>query len=756
MLPGLDQRLEGAAWAMIGASDPADGAAGHPQAALRRLIEAIGVARDDVQALGALSPPARARLDLLSEALRPAASTEAWRKREQSLAPEVVEDALAGVSILVAENESEEALAIAIAMRETLETPGKTAALVTPDASVARRVAAELARWDIEVEDSAGRTLGQSEAGGLARLVLQAALIFAPATVNALLANASARASRSRDELKSAARALEIGLFRAAPLTPPIDQPTAAFASARKAASEPHAHPAVARLTDDEWRAAEALLVDIATILAPLRALRRDAPLSAFVAAHRAAVAAIAGEGAEPIGGHGRALESLSGSAELMALFDEWAEAVKETFSCSLSDYCALFDEVVAGERAPARRSSHPRLQILGLLEARLLNFDRVLIAGLDEKTWPPAVETDAFLNRPMREQLGLSAPERRIGQTAHDFVAAMGGGEAILSRAKKRGGEPTVASRFLQRLAAAAGAEATRQAEARGDRYLDFARRLDRPTEVRAVARPEPRPERRLRPIRLSVTRIETLRRDPYAVYAQQILRLEPLNAVGAPAGPSEIGTAWHGVLQAFSQRFPRGPLPGQASETLFALARQAFAPLLADESFAGLVWPNVVKALEWFFGFERERRAEIAVSLVECEGSIDIPEGGGFRLTARADRIDVTTSGEAVLIDYKTGAPPGVNEVKVGFAPQLTLEAAMLARGGFASLGVDDGRRRALRQARRGGWRQGAAGGGQGRGLRGAGRNALCGVDPAGHAIRGSANALSLAPLPQICEPI
>jgi ATP-dependent helicase/nuclease subunit B len=691
VLPGLDQRLDDAAWAMIGAGEPGEGAAGHPQAALRRLIEAIGVARNDVLPLGAISPGGQARLNLLSEALRPAASTEAWRSRDQALAPEAVGEALAGVCILTAENESEEALALAIAMREILETPAKTAALVTPDAGVARRVAAELARWGVEVEDSAGRTLGQSEAGALARLVLQAAIDFTPAALCALFAHAATRISRSRAALESAARALEVGLFRVAPPAPPIDDPGAAFAFARAAASGSHAHPAVRRLTDDDWRAAETLLADVSASLAPLRSLQTNAPLSALVEAHRSAVSAIVGERAAAMERARPALEAIRGGGELTALFDEWAEAAKESFSCSLNDYSALFDEIVAGERAPAGQSSHPRLQILGLLEARLLDFDCVLLAGLDEKTWPPAVETDAFLNRPMREQLGLSPPERRVGQTAHDFVAAMGAGEAILSRAKKRGGEPTVASRFLQRIAAAAGADAITQAEARGERYLAFARGLDQPAEIRPMGRPEPRPAKDRRPVKLSVTRIETLRRDPYAVYAEQILKLNPLNPIGGKAGPSEIGTAWHAVLQAFTETFPPGPLPEDAGEVVVVFAREAFAPLLADESFAGLVWPNIVKALEWFVGFERDRRAEIVESRVECDGRIDIrlSDHESFALTARADRIDVTTSGEAVLIDYKTGAPPGVKEVKVGFAPQLTLEAAMLARGGFPPLG-------------------------------------------------------------------
>ncbi len=193
--------------------------------------------------------------------------------------------------------------------------------------------------------------------------------------------------------------------------------------------------------------------------------------------------------------------EDAHGFEQLTQLMDEWSEAAAGTFPTALNEYAALFDDALAATRAPPASGGHPRLMILGLLEARLLSFDRVLLAGLDETVWPPAVETDAFLNRPMRAALGLSAPERRIGQTAHDFVSALGAREAILSRAKKRGGQPTVASRFLQRMAAAAGPLAMKEPEERGELYLAFARALDRPTYFQPQRRPAPRPAVELRP---------------------------------------------------------------------------------------------------------------------------------------------------------------------------------------------------------------------------------------------------------------
>ena len=287
-----------------------------------------------------------------------------------------------------------------------------------------------------------------------------------------------------------------------------------------------------------------------------------------------------------------------------------------------------------------------------------------------------------------MRAALGLSAPERRIGQTAHDFVAALG----ALRRSSAAPGSGTARrpspSRFLQRIAAVAGEAAIGRARAAGEVYLTLAREIDRPAAFASARPPEPKPPVALRPRQLSVTHIETLRRDPYAIYAERILKLAPLEPIGQTLGPREIGEVWHDALCAFAEKFPAGPLPNDARDWLVALTRERFQPMLADPSFRALAWPRVEHGLEFFLDFERARRHSTARILVEKSGELMIPLRGGasFKLTARADRIDIGADGGAVLVDYKTGAPPGVKEVEVGLAPQLTLEAAMLARGAFA----------------------------------------------------------------------
>jgi ATP-dependent helicase/nuclease subunit B len=678
VLPDLDLALDDAAWRMIGEQAIAT----HPQAGLARLLDAIGASRSDVREIARPPQPLRARGWLVSEALRPADSTDSWRRRSGALAPESIEQALGGVLLIEAADENEEALALAIAMREILESPGKTAALITPDLDLTRRVKAELLRWGVAIADTAGRKIDETAPGVLAKLVLAASQTRQPVEVLALLAHPLARLSRSGREVAAAARALEIGAFRGA-TTSDLGEPERVIAEARSADPRGRENDLRGRLTEADWRVALAVLAGAMSALAPFAALGPSAPLSAHVAAHRAALEAVCRDetGAD-------LLTASPDGARLLALLDEWSDAAPEDLAIEPLDYRALFDKIAAQAPAPDPRNPSGPLQILGLLEARLLCFDVTLIAGLDETIWPPAAETDAFLNRPMRAALGLSAPERRIGQTAHDFAAALGAPQAILSRARKRGGAPTVPSRFLQRIAATAGEAGYGVLRERGDAYLRLARRIDRPATTVAADRPAPKPSVSLRPMSLSVTRIETLRRDPYAIFAERILSLKPLDPIGARASARETGILWHAALADFARSAPLLS-PAAEREWLISAARAKFSSLLRDDSFRLLAWPRIEQGLDFFLGYHRARRPKVARLLIEERGDLMIPlaNGAQFSLTAVADRIEILNDGEISLVDFKTGAAPGVAEVRVGFSPQLTLEAAMVARGGFAN---------------------------------------------------------------------
>ncbi|HXJ02075.1 MAG TPA: double-strand break repair protein AddB, partial [Micropepsaceae bacterium] len=327
----------------------------------------------------------------------------------------------------------------------------------------------------------------------------------------------------------------------------------------------------------------------------------------------------------------------------------------------------------------------HPRLAILGPLEARLLDFDLVILAGLNEGQWPAESATDPWLSRPMREALGLNAPERRTGLAAHDFATLAASRTVLLTRALKENGAPTVPSRWLLRikqLAKGLGRETA--LDARND-LLGWARALNAAPRAPRVARPAPRPPVSARPRSLSITEIETWLRDPYAIYAKHVLHLKPLDGIDLEPGPRERGIAVHAALERFLRTFP-DTLPPEALAHLLQFGEEAFADAGATDAILALWRPRFKRAAAWFLRYEAGRRRLIDRSLVEVKGELDILAGGSFTLRGRADRIDIFADGAASIIDYKTGRAPSHKQINALHTPQLPLEAAMLLQGGFA----------------------------------------------------------------------
>src|SRR3984885_8981303 len=135
----------------------------------------------------------------------PANLTDAWR----SLAPEPAE-ALAGLSRFDCASPQQEAVTVALLLRRKLEEPGATAALITPDRELARRVAAELRRWKIDIDDSAGLPLARTPPGAFLRLVLDlAASELAPVPLLAALKHPLAAGGLAPEEFRELARRLE-------------------------------------------------------------------------------------------------------------------------------------------------------------------------------------------------------------------------------------------------------------------------------------------------------------------------------------------------------------------------------------------------------------------------------------------------------------------------------------------------------------------------------------------------------------------
>ncbi len=693
VLPGLDTALDDAAWALIGgaAEHGSPPIAGHPQFAMHGLLERIGITRSEV--IGLATPDGRETL--VSEALRPAAATDQWRA---SLAAANIglglDRAMATVTVVEAANVEEEALAIAVALREVLTSPTRTAALVTPDRALARRVAVTLRRWHVDADDSGGDPLTATVAGVFARLVAAAALEqLAPVPLLALLKHPLARLGEAEGAHRDAIATLEQAVLRGPRPRPGAHGLAHALATFRaelaklrngEASQIHHAEPR-AKLDDDALARAGALVDRVAAALAPLEnvATAGEQDFAGLAAWHRDAIVQVSLDG----DGAPAAFAGRDGAALEAALSDIAANA--EPFMVAPGDYAELLGLAI-GDRV-VRRSGAPdsRIRIYGPLEARLTGVDRVVIGSLVEGIWPPDPRTDPWLNRPMRHAVGLDLPERRIGLSAHDFAQLMGAGEVFLTRSAKLAGAPTVASRFLQRLAAVAGDVPWREAVARGERYRHLGRSLDQPTAPpRPVSRPQPRPPRAARPMRLSVTEIEHWLRDPYTIYARHILKLPQLDRVDEPPGAADRGSAIHAAVGEFTRTYA-DRLPEDPYTELIRIGRIHFAALDDYPEAHAFWWPRYERIAAWFADFERQRRGKVAEARVEVSGELPIPAGNRiFRLIGRADRIERLTDGGYAVLDFKTGQVPSDRLVQIGVAPQLTLEAAMLRGGGFRAI--------------------------------------------------------------------
>jgi ATP-dependent helicase/nuclease subunit B len=649
VLPGLDEALDAASWDAA-RDDPA-----HPQHGLARLLERLGVDRAAVTPWPGAAP-AHPRLDLLRAALLPAATTPSWVGMERP-----GEASFAGIEHLEAPTQQDEALAIALALRAAIETPGRTAALIAADRALARRVATELRRWGLAVDDSGGTPLSRTPVGAFLRVTAAWAVDpAAPVALLAVLKHPFARLGLDRAVLLTRLRRLERRALRGLRPGPGL----AGLRAAAAAADEPDCVGLVDLIAERLAPFAEALA---APAIAP----------AAILAAHVACLEALAAPDAD-------ALWSGEAGTALRAALDDLAAALggmtPVSGACWPSLLEALLDDTVVRPRLPA----HPRLSIWGPLEARMQGADLIVLGGLNEGVWPPAPREDPWLSRPMRKALGLPPAERRVGLSAHDFVQAAAAPRVLVTWSQKIDGVPAAPARWLQRLTAFLGRDLAWEGCA-ATALLELARGLDSGAPPDRPRRPAPRPPVELRPVRLPVTAIETLVRDPYAVHARRILRLKPLDPLDQEPGAADRGTIVHEALRDLLGA--GGDLPPDALERLLDHGRRHFAPLLDRPVVATIWWPRFERLARWFVAWERARRAAGVLPLgVEIVGSLEIP--GGFVVDARADRIDRHADGTLSLIDYKTGTPPSREQVRTGFSPQLPLEAAIARAGGFKDL--------------------------------------------------------------------
>lgn len=660
VLPGLDLAMPQPEWDALGPHDAAGGGGGggiappaietHPQYHLKLLLDRMGVGRGEVRRWrfggGQDAPAVRTRA--IGNMMAPARFTGKW----QTLPPRARR--LSGIRAAEFAAPADEAQGIAIAMRGVLEDPGRTAALVTPDRALARRVVAQLRRWNIDADDSAGRPLSATPPGAMLLALAEAAAeAFAPVPLLALLKHPLVMSDDARLSWLEGARLLDRALRGPRPAAG-LDGLSAYLAGGdgREAAMRAPAQY--------WWAAAADLLRPIETAFAG----RPD--LATLVTALRETATALGGD-ALWSGPAGRAAAELIGGLEDVA-----ADGPMLADAGALPILLRGLMEAVA-VRPP--QGGHPRLFIWGLIEARLQHADLMILGGLNEGTWPSAPAPDPWLAPRIRQVLKLPGLERRIGLAAHDFAAGLGARQVLVTRARRDARAPAIASRFWLRMEAMTGGVT------RDPRLVAHVQSIDQVAGPPAyAARPAPTPPLADRPRRIAVTRLDRLKADPYAFYAGVMLDLNAWDAVDADPTPAWRGTAVHRVFEAWMTEDGCDP----------AALRPRAARMLSETSahpvLRALWTPRLLEAIDWVAERITVNAAEGRMPLVaEIRGKTAVC---GIELYGTVDRIDRTADGGLAIVDYKTGKAPSRKQVEAGFAMQLGLLGLIAERGGFADI--------------------------------------------------------------------
>ena len=624
----------------------------HPMYHLKLLLDRMDCHRDEAEDwVAAPKSAAKSSRAVFTRHMMAAAQfTDDW----PNLPPSVRR--LDGVTLCDCATPAEEALTIALAMREMLEAPGKTAALITPDRSIAARVAAQLARWGITADDSAGTPLANTSSGSLFLLIAECiASRFAPNDVLALLNHPLGAVGGDRLAWLDGVRGLDRALRG--------PRPAAGLTGIAK------------RVGESKDENLKAWWADVTPLLEPLDAygaLDAGAPLSDMLTLLDASFALLAGDQAWT-GQDGRDLSGwLSGVAD---------QAAQLPHAILPGELPGIIGNLMAGVTVRSAYRGHPRLFIWGLIEARLQRAGRVILAGLNEGQWPVRAQPDPWLAPVLRKRLGLPQAERQAGLAAHDFISALGADEVIVTRALRDGSAPTVASRLRLRIDALLGERGV--AAASKARWRDWAQALDRDRDDAPYPRPQLMPPAARRPRRLSVTEVDTLLVDPFAFYARNALGLRLWDRIDADPTMAWRGVAVHDVLEKWLK----------GGEWSVAAVEGYLDTLLRDPGLNPIIrtiWaPRLRLALGNFVGLIHAAQAGGRKPMVGASEKYGAAELDGIALTGRPDRIDLMPDGTLAIVDYKTGSNPDMAMVDAGFALQLGLLGWMAGEGAFGKPG-------------------------------------------------------------------
>lgn len=707
ILPGLDQNMTHEQWQPLYkvASNNADIQSqfdlssvvvqGHPQFGLARVLWRLGLKVDDfnkVKELAKPDPAREIRHKIISKAMLPVSQTQDWSDRSNIS----IEDEFAAcrdLTLIEAANEREEAAAIATAIRLALEPfEGKAepdVALITPDRNLARKVSIELLKFGITADDSGGISLLQTKLGQLTIILLHALLKAKDnLALAALLKHPFAHFGLDEEiRLRSASIIERMVLRSEKKCIDPQTLPKLLCDNFAALSAKKHVPKWQQSICDQDIEEAQKLAQRVADIFAAYYDRQGHSDQTSMTSA-----LSVSHWSRRTI----NALEAITQASD--GLFAVWecdeggqlANLLQEIEACPTSlevtarQWCDMLDPLISGQTVKPKTGNHPRVMIWGVLEARLQNVDTMILAGLNEGTWPSVSSNDPFLSRSMKSEIGLIPPERRLGLAAHDFQIAAGTKRVIFTRSLKSSGAPSVASRWLQRLLTVLRPETVKRIRKQGRNIIDYAELTPDRDQAEPAKRPEPKPDETFQPKSYSFSEVSTLRRDPYAIYARRILKLDLLENFASEPDLRLRGTIFHAVIENYSKLLP--DIENSKRHTAFLdCMNDEFAKHDLPSDVAFLWKQRLMEVSEYYVDWEYERDRLHVKRHIELSAKCFLPNTAGILLTGRADRIDVIDGKYVDIIDFKTGTRPSAKEARSLLDPQLALEAFALEQGGF-----------------------------------------------------------------------
>ena len=626
--------------------------AGHPQFLLKQLIQFCGVDRHIIESLNKNHSN---RLFLTSEMMRPATTSDQWQNLKNDNDIQKIKSALNGVRICEADNDHHEATIIALALLEIAADPEqeKTGVLITPNRYLAMRVQMILKQWGIDIDDSGGTSLNKTSLGQFCLSCLGSCLQGQIEPISFLSALKNPYASGEIDSFRSHVKSLEKELFRGV-------KPSGDFESLYNLSMKN-----------------KDFVAGLMMIFKPLSSAQEGMH---SLQTH--------------IQNHIRVMENLAKTSDQSGADRLWRGDVGEAFAqffvnlqsqsdvtpdMTLMDYQDLITSLLSQNSFTARYGKHPRISILGQIEARMIACDRVILAGLNEVVWPADSGFDAWMSRIMRADFGLPSLEQKTSLSAHDFSCGFCAADVFVTRSKKTDGAPTLPSRWLNRLHTILEATAL-QDHSMDNHYAQWARDIRHSKTQQILLRPQPTPSIEKRPTQFSVTEIEKWMRDPYWIYAKKILDLRKMDSVDMDLSMADRGTIIHTIIE----RYTKTP-----DIDLITLGKEEFETHIDNPEVYGFWWPRFEKSAQWFLDYDHDWRLDVAQTYSEIKGEIHYDD---IRLTGKLDRLDVHTNGSFSIIDYKTGSPPSPSDVNAGIASQLPLEGLILSQNGFNEIGNNE----------------------------------------------------------------